>query len=229
VTNVYTFFSYPANGNLLYNHFSVSTYRLLKRSRRDINSKWGQILYVDLFNTPYGGDYSGSQFSVYGTAYFPGLFKHHSLWGYVAYQKSQIDPLYYTDTTKRKVADNMSYQFRNQIPLPRGQSLPRFMNMYSASANYTLPLWYPDAAFGPLLNIQRLRANFFLDYARGTSKFSNSTVGENYASVGGELKLDINVMRFLPQFNVGVRYSYGLLPTNSRANLFEILIGSFNF
>ncbi len=230
VTNVYTFFSYPANGNLYYNHLFMSTYRLLKRSRRDINSKWGQVLSVDLYNTPYGGDYSGAQFSAYGSLYFPGLVKHHSFWGYAAYQSSQIEPLYYTDATRTEVADNMSYQFRNQIPFPRGQSLPRFMNMYSTSVNYTLPLWYPDAALGPILNIQRLRANVFFDYARGSSTFaSGNTVGESYSSVGGELKLDINVMRFLPQFNIGVRYSYGLLPSTTRANLFEILIGSFNF
>ena len=226
VQGVYTFFSYPANGNLYYNHFYTSAYYLLKRSRRDINSKWGMEFYLDVFGTPYGGDYTGSQTSLYGIGYVPGLFKHHSLWGYLAYQKSQIDQLYYTDTTQTAVADNMSYQFRNQIPLPRGQSLPRFKNMTSMSVNYTMPIWYPDVAVGPLVNFQRLRANVFFDYAQGSSAFANSTVSQKYSSVGGELKLDLNVMRFLPQFNVGIRYSYGISP---RTTLFEILIGSFNF
>jgi hypothetical protein len=229
VTSVYTFFNYPANGNLYYNHLSMEAYRLLKRSRRDINSKWGQFLLVDLFNTPYGGDYSGYQFSAYGTAYFPGLFKHHSIWGHLAYQRSDVQPLYYTDTTRNEVADNMSYQFRNQIPLPRGQSVSRFMNMFSTSVNYTLPLWYPDIALGPLLNLQRFRGNVFFDYARGQSTFSSGTIAQNYASVGGELRLDFNVMRFLPQFNIGVRYSYGLAPLESRTNLFEVFIGGFSF
>lgn len=230
VMSVYTFFNYPANGNLYYNHFSVEAYRLLKRSRRDINSKWGQFLLINLYNTPYGGDYSGNQFSAYGTAYFPGLFKHHSIWGHLAYQESDVQqPLYYTDTTRSEVADNMSYQFRNQIPLPRGQSVPRFMNMYSASVNYTLPLWYPDIAVGPLLNLQRFRGNIFFDYARGVSTFSSGSFSESYASVGGELRLDFNVMRFLPQFNIGLRYSYGLYPAASKANLFEVFIGGFSF
>jgi hypothetical protein len=226
---VYTFFNYPANGNLYYNHFAMSAYRLLKRSRRDINSKWGQVLFVDLYNTPYGGDYSGNQFSAYGTLYAPGFFKHHSLWGYYAYQNSQIEQLFYSDASKTEVADNMSYQFRNQIPLPRGQSVARFMDMYSASVNYTLPIWYPDIALGPVLNLQRFRLNIFYDYARGTSTFNTNTFGETYSSVGGELRLDFNIMRFLPQFNMGARYSYGLSPSTTKANVFEVFIGGFSF
>lgn len=229
VTSVYTFFNYPANGNLYYNHFSIEAYRLLKRSRRDINSKWGQFLLVNLYNTPYGGDYTGYQFSAYGTAYFPGLAKHHSIWGHLAYQNSDVEQLFYTDTTRSEVADNMSYQFRNQIPLPRGQSVPRFINMYSASVNYTLPLWYPDIAIGPLLNLQRFRGNVFFDYARGESTFTGGTVSQVFASIGGELRLDFNVMRFLPQFNVGLRYSYGLSPSATKTNLFEVFIGGFSF
>lgn len=93
------------------------------------------------------------------------------------------------------------------------------------SLNYTLPLWYPDIAMGPVLNVQRLRANLFGDYGYGRNIFK-STFTQAYTSVGAELKLDINVMRFLPQFNVGVRYSYGITPSVTR---FEVLVGSFNF
>lgn len=219
----YFFRDYQDKGYLTYNHFSAQTYRLLKRSRRDINSKWGQTLSVDYFNTPYGGDYTGAQLSLLGIAYFPGIFKHHSLWGYWAYQHADID-LDFSNGL-----DFGNYTFRNQVPLPRGQSVSRFQDFYSMSANYTLPLWYPDIALGPLINFQRVRANVFFDYGFGSSTIittSARTVGESYTSIGGEVKLDINVMRFLPQFNVGFRYSYGLSPATTR---FELLIGSFNF
>jgi hypothetical protein len=92
------------------------------------------------------------------------------------------------------------------------------------SANYTLPLWYPDAAFGPLLNLQRVRVNVFYDYGFGNSP--NFSISQQYSSVGGEVKIDLNVMRFLTQFNVGFRYSYGINPSVTR---FEVLVGSFNF
>ncbi len=209
------------NGTLLFNHFSFSSYRLLKRSRRDINSRWGQAAYVDYSNTPYGGDFSGGQFSFYGLSYFPGLGKHDSFWGYWAYQKSEIASL---NLSKGTGLDN--YTFRNQIPLPRGQSVSRFMDFYSMSANYTMPLWYPDIALGPLVNFQRLRANLFVDYGFGKSTFATRTFIQSYTSVGGEIKLDINILRFLPQFNVGFRYSYGISPAATR---FELLIGNINF
>src|SRR5690606_17169265 len=40
----YRFLNYVGNGELIYNHFSVSASRFLKRSRRDIVSRWGQSI-----------------------------------------------------------------------------------------------------------------------------------------------------------------------------------------
>lgn len=94
------------------------------------------------------------------------------------------------------------------------------------SGNYTLPVWYPDIAIGPLLNIQRLRANGFFDYGFGQGGLNNPNITQTYMSTGIEVKVDVNVMRFLPQLDFGVRYSYGIKPATS---LFEILIGSINF
>jgi len=213
------------NGNLLYNHFYISAYRLLKQSRRDINSKWGQTITLNGYGTPYGGDYEGQQFSFYSFLYFPGLFKHHSIWGYWAYQATKLELLNRNASTE-PYNDNGSYIFRNQIPLPRGTSVFRFEKFYSMSANYSLPVWYPDLALGPILNIQRFRGNAFVDYGFGTSNF-NTVFSETYVSIGAELKADINVFRFLQQFDIGVRYSYGLQP--SSVSRFEFLIGLANF
>jgi len=217
----YFFRNYVDDGNLIYNHFSMTGYRLLKQSRRDINSKWGQAFFMDLYGTPYGGDYSGSQFSFQGRLYFPGLAKHHSFWGYWAYQKADITEV---RLSTQEGLDN--YTFRNQIPLPRGHSVSRFQDFYSMSANYTLPLWYPDVNVGPLVNIQRLRANLFLDYGAGSSTFSQRDVSQTYLSTGAEIKFDINVIRLLPQLDIGFRYSYGISPYASK---FEFLLGTLNF
>ncbi|WP_333819390.1 hypothetical protein [Ohtaekwangia sp.] len=218
----YFFRDYQDHGNLLYNHFSVSAQRLMKRSRRDINSKWGQAIFMHVLNTPYGGDYSGNQFSFYGLGYFPGLFKHHSFYGYWAYQYSDI-----ATTLNVKTGEGLdNYTFRNWVPLPRGQSVARFRNFYSMSGNYTLPLWYPDIALGPLLNVQRVRANLFFDYGYGSTVYPKEVVSQEYVSTGAEMKFDINIMRFLPQIDVGFRYSYGIRPSVTK---FELLIGTFNF
>jgi hypothetical protein len=195
---------------------------MMKRSRRDIYSKWGQQITVHAYNTPFSGsDYNGGQFSVYGVGYFPGLMKHHSLWGYWGFQSTLIERLSRSGNT---IVDNNLYYFRNRIPLPRGQSVARFQNFYSMSLNYTMPVWYPDVAVGPLLNIQRLRTNVFIDYGFGISQDFKSS--QPYTSVGAEAKLDINILRFLPQFDIGVRYSKGISPATSK---FEVLVGTFNF
>jgi len=212
--------SYQDNGNLLYNRFSFSAYRLLKQNRRDINSKWGQSVYMNWYATPYGGDFSGNQFSFYTVMYFPGLFKHHSLWGYWGFQGTD----YPIGSDVRNNLNN--YLFNNQIPLPRGVSVARFQKFYSMSANYTLPVWYPDVAMGPVLNIQRVRANGFVDYGFGSSEAPNVAVSRTYLTVGCEVKFDFNFMRLLDQFNAGFRYTYGIEPAVTN---FEFLLGTIGF
>ncbi|MBS1949890.1 MAG: hypothetical protein OJF59_002476 [Cytophagales bacterium] len=225
VYGFYSFFNRVGNGNVVFNNFSISGYRLLKQSPRDINSKWGQEFFLNAYNTPYGGDYSGSQFSFYGVLFFPGLFKHHSLWGYWGYQHTLLSNVY-RDATRKGIADNHNYVFQNGVPAPRGLTISRFSDFYSMSANYTLPVWYPDIAVGPLLNIQRMRVNGFLDYGFGQGSINNPTTTQAYTSTGVEVKFDINVMRLLPQLDVGFRYSMGIQPATT---LFEVLIGTINF
>ncbi len=214
------------NGSLWYNHFSLTATRLLKQSRRDIFSRWGQAFYLNTYHTPYGGDYSGNLFSFYGLGLFPGLFKHHSIWGYWGMQTARIDNLS-ANRNATVVIENYNYQFKNQLPLPRGGlGISRFSTFYSMSGNYTLPVWYPDFSVGPLLNIQRIRANGFFDYGFGKGTLNSPSNTRTYMSTGIEMRADINVMRFLPQFNVGFRYSVGIQPSTS---LFELLIGNINF
>lgn len=212
------FRDYADNGSLVYNTLSLTADHLLKQSRRDINSRWGQRLILNLYNTPFGGDFSGFQFSGYATIYLPGIAKHHSLWGYGAYQYTKLS----NERNPEGKLDN--YIFRNRIPTPRGLSFPRLEHFYSASVNYTLPLWYPDIAIGPLLNIQRFRANGFFDYGYITSDII--TYRNDYASAGLEVKVDFNILRFYPQFDLGVRYTKGIKPSVTE---FEVLIGTFNF
>jgi hypothetical protein len=210
-------FIYQGNGNLVYNHFTLSYYSLMKKSTRDINSKKGYAVFLDAYNTPFGGKYYGAQFSIYSLLYYRGFFKHDSFWGYTAYQYRSMD---------LSNKDGQNYQFRNRIPLPRGVSIfSTLQNFNSYSWNYTIPIWYPDINLGPIINFQRVRLNAFYDYATGNGYFGSPT-SQEYASFGGEIKFDINVMRLLPQFNFGFRYSVGLKPSVS---LFEVLIGTFNF
>lgn len=217
------------DGRLFYNKFYVSFYRLLKQNRRDIYSRFGQVLEYELYSTPYGGDFQGQLWALRSTFYFPGFAKHHSLYSRIGYQVSN------------QGIDTELYTFRNRLFKPRGYSYPNNETFYSFSVNYALPLWYPDIALGPVLNIQRVKANLFYDYGsgKGTNYYYSlnypglvliSSSDAVYKSYGIETTFDINIMRFLPKFEIGFRATY--TTANSYANggsVFEFLIGNIGF
>jgi hypothetical protein len=216
-----------SNGDLVYNRFSLSFYNLIKRSYRDFLHRWGQTVDFEWYGTPFGGDFRGDLAAIRGTAYFPGLFRHHFLYARVGYQK-----LFQS-------SDQDIYQFRNRLFKPRGHAFPSDEKFVSFSANYALPVWYPDIAFGALLNVQRFKLNMFYDFGQGSgrqyyysSKFVYYSTSEaTYHSLGGELTMDFNVLRFPLQFEVGVRASY--IPVsniyNNQGTVIEFMIGNLGF
>jgi hypothetical protein len=228
------FFSFndrASNGQLLYNKFMFSYVHATKQSRRDFNPKYAQLLTFENYETPYGGNFRGNLTAIRATLYFPGLFKHHSLYFRGGYQTS------FSST------DLNTYQFRNRIFKPRGYAYPRDSKFFMFSGNYAFPIWYPDIAVGPILNIQRIKTNLFCDYANGEGRsyfyrpksnqqadVYSSNNGASYLSFGAELTFDINVFRFLPQFELGVRASYITANRfNNSGSVIEFLIGNIPF
>ena len=126
------------------------------------------------------------------------------------------------------------------IAKPRGHSYPTDETFVSVSANYALPLWYPDIALGPVLNVQRVKANLFFDYGQGTGNTYYykpnspnvyvSQTDETYQSIGIETTFDFNVMRFLPKFELGFRSTYRFANRyNHDGVVFELVIGNIGF
>ncbi len=196
---------------------SVTYQRLLKQSKRDIYSKWGQTLEVNYFDTPFKGgegaasffknsDYSSRLWSAEAYLYLPGALPNHSFRLRGAYQNEEI----------------ANYRFQSGIQFVRGFTYQSFTNLSTFSAYYALPLWYPDLALGPVLNIQRLRTTAFFDYGIG----STEDIEKRFYSVGADLLLDFNVMRYLPVFSGGARIVY--VP-EQETFLFNLLIGSIRF
>src|SRR5690606_31323066 len=102
----YRFLNYVGNGELIYNHFSVSASRFLKRSRRDIVSRWGQSIRAQVYHTAFSSDFTGGLASVTGNLYFPGLMKHHGLYGQASVQRI------FSTTNDADASD--VYYFRNR-------------------------------------------------------------------------------------------------------------------
>jgi len=222
------FFSQLDNGSLITNRFSLNLFSQLKMSKRDINPKWGGFAILESWSTPYGGDFDGNTFVLRGGVYLPGFFKHHSIFITSGYQDRKI------------TLQDQNYFYRNRLPFPRGFGGTTWERMRVFSTNYQLPVWYPDVAMGPVLNIQRIRFNAFYDYGYGDIDVSEQNLqvkgAQEYSGLGGELRFDINVLRYHALFDIGVRATYTNTTRYNQGGTsgaegvqFELLIGTFGF
>jgi hypothetical protein len=98
--------------------------------------------------------YEGYQFFGGLSFYVPGLLSTHNLLLKGSFQQR----------------DTSLALFSTRFPDARGYADYYRTNagskMWNLSANYHLPLMYPDWGFGNILYIQRLRTNLFYDYQR---------------------------------------------------------------
>lgn len=136
--------------------------------------------------------------------YLPGIGKNHAMEVKLGYQTEPLANL---------------YQFADAYEYPRGYVTPINDTFLSVSANYGLPLMYPDFGFLGIAYFKRIRANLFYDY--GVGEISRLNRKTTYNSVGGELIFDNTYFNLLA-LSVGVRASYLLQDdpaSNRKANL----------
>jgi hypothetical protein len=130
-----------------------------------------------------------------GTFYFPGLATNHSLVINVAHQQK---------------GKNNVISFSNDFPFSKGYTAESLDDMNKVGINYHFPFAYPDAGFGNLVYLLRLRGQLFFDYTRATADnfFTNgSGFKQNFRSTGAAIFFDT---KFFNQNNIsfGIRYSY---------------------
>lgn len=177
------------NGWFGQNTYQIRGSRLLKTAPRDLTSRWGQSFGLIYAHTPLGAGVNNQVIAGEGRLYFPGPFRHHHLilrGGYVQRQAS-------------------NFNLGNQIALARGYFFYGANQMAVSSIDYLFPLWYPDIHLGPFINFQRLRVQLFHDYGRDF--LPNGSVF-NQQSLGADIYIDFNVMRYLPLLNAGIRVGY---------------------
>ena len=177
--------------------YRLSFAQYFRQAVRDIYPRWGQALNFTFRNTPFSKNNLGSILETDLTLYFPGLFRHHSLWMYGGYQY-----LYEPSVSNYRFADLINY--------PRGYSDLRNQSVYSLMFNYMLPLFSPDWSVGSVLYFKRFKLNLFFDYAEGFNQDALNV----YQSAGAELTTDVHLLRFLYPFELGLRTIY-LPRTNS--------------
>lgn len=181
----------------------------LKRSARDLNTRFGQTLYLShrfsLGDPQSFGAVTVANFNLY----IPGLMRHHSLRLNAAWEDQQAT----------------AYNPSPAIGLPRGYALLPGMSYTSilrGSGEYYFPMFYPDWSAGPVVYFKRFHASIFLDYAQVS--FMDSFPGElqsaNYMSFGASVAAQVHFLRFFVPFTPKITGAF--IPSTGD---YEILLG----
>lgn len=176
-----------------------------RTSYRDINPRWGQIIDIRVTAAPWDRDLYGTRRYAGGTLFFPGVAANHSLVIRAGYENQ---------------APTQKLILNNTVPWPRGYEDKMVAEeLVSLSADYTLPIFYPDLTAGSLLYLKRIRGSLFYDHNRawGTYNYDTHTLtpgASDYNSMGAELLADFYLMRF--PFEISAGAGGGYIPSESR-------------
>ena len=190
-----------------YLQYGLSWSSQVQQSLQQIFPHWAHSFSANFQRTSLD-DPLAWQILLQGSVYLPGLWNSHSLVLSGAYQRR--------DTLGH-------YTFTNDFPISRGYPGINFPEMYKWSANYHFPLAYPDAGFGGIVYLLRLRANVLYDQTYLNGLVPNSQY--HLRTAGLELYFDTQWWNQLP-VSVGIGY-YRLLDNNLVGvgpNQFQILL-----
>jgi len=190
--------------NIISAFYSLIASNEKKTSQRDIYPRWSQLLELNYNNTPFESS-PNSIFAAQLTMDFPGIGRHHGLRFYGGYQKRIED----------------FYPFSDFIIYPRGYTDIKRDEIYSFSAMYTMPLFYPEWQVGHLLYFKRFKTTVFYDFAKSTDDLQPRL----FSSVGLDLTSDFSFLNFIAPLDAGLRSIY--IPDTGKVK-FEILF-SLNF
>ncbi|MBL7698741.1 MAG: hypothetical protein JNK79_11300 [Chitinophagaceae bacterium] len=189
-----------------YAEWAVSATNQQITARQNIYPKFAQTLqarYRHIIN-----NYTAHQLLLSTALYFPGFAHNHSIVLQAAYQQR--------DTLQQ-------YTFTNSFPFSRGYTDIDFPRMWKVGGNYHFPIAYPDAGFGNIVYLLRLRGNVFYDYSEIKSLRTGLTFP--FKTAGGEIYFDTKWWNQLA-LSIGFRYSrlldnelLGLTP-----NQYEIIL-----
>ncbi len=172
--------------------FSLGFQDFVRSAHRDFAPPWGVVATATYAINPANGSFS-DLLSLYAKAYTPGFAKHNSLTLALAYQTS-IGGFQNQDAFS-------ALTFKSAKLLPRGfdSSQVENRNLFALSANYQLPICYPDGGWRGIIYFKRIRLNAGFDIARydrsrflvdGTLDHSPHYIN----SWGGDVILDINLL-----------------------------------
>jgi len=172
-----------------------------RSSVRAIYPRWAQTFDLNYSFAPFDEEIYGSLMSLKTSFYFPGIFPNNGI--KIRFEKEKQLP--------------GKYLFGNRVTYPRGYKNINSEKLQLLSADYVLPLAYPDFNISSFLYMKRIRTGFFYDYAVGTGNtyYEQTTSGlvpvtfhnyeERFRSYGFELLADFHVLRIPFMISGGVQ------------------------
>lgn len=160
----------------------------VRLAHRDFAPRWGYTLSAGYTFDPSNAHFS-DLISCFAQTYLPGAAPHHSV---------KIAATYQTSIGGYKFPSGYApLSYRSTRLIPRGFTSAEIMaNDYTAlSADYQLPVWYPEGGIGSVLYFKRVRLNVGGDYAQFREIASGGVKWRRIWSVGGDLILDVNIFR----------------------------------
>ncbi|MEP6926354.1 MAG: hypothetical protein ABI834_01905, partial [Ginsengibacter sp.] len=195
-------YSYSSNFLSFTHHSQQAVQQIFPQFAETINITYKEAISHD----------KGYQFVVNGNLYFPGFLKTHSI---------VLNGAYLHKDTIGQI------NFSSGFPFSRGYNSINLYEMYKWGADYHLPILYPDAGFGNILYLLRVRANLFYDDTQVDDFFANGNKFKaSFRSAGVEINFDT---KWWNEANaaIGIRYSH-LLHNNlfgsSGRNRWEIIL-----
>ncbi len=184
--------TYDYGQSLISGRLIFYNYQLM--SIRDIYPRWGQVLDLNYTFAPFDKNIYGSVNTLKTAFYFPGIFRNHGI--RIRYEAEVQNP--------------QKLLYFNRASLPRGYNNIVPEKISFLSAEYTMPLLYPDLNIPGILYLKRVRSSLFYDYATGTNNHYLSlkqthNYSEIFSSFGAELMTDYYILRIPFLISTGVR------------------------
>jgi len=189
--------NYSSGAHYLYYSLYASSY--LRKGLKDILPRIGLTASGGYYHAPFNHQVYGAVSRASLTGYIPGILKHQTI--RLAFDHQKQYPLELSRPA-----------FINLMGLPRGMRNIFGEVLTKYSADYILPLVYPDLELSALVYLKRIRAAFWADHMVGANvvivdpepHYENRT----YTSVGLDLIADLNLFRISFPFSIGGRITY---------------------
>lgn len=173
-------------------------HQLLKQSYLDVYPDFGLVLDGSFRHSPAGALRAGQIKAIQSVLYLPGFMKKHGIRLYGGAQEKD---------------DSGTLGFSDVVRYARGWGRINTTSIYTAGADYKMPLLYPDLNMGGFLYVRRIKTALFADYTRLKGNFyhAGKVTGqftEDISSLGIEVTSDVNFLRFYAPADIGFRASY---------------------